>query len=216
MASIDAAFLALPASTLADAALSRARQLGASHADFRLERVRVASLTLRDGRLDSSSDDEDLGLAVRVVHEGAWGFASGIDRTPEAAARLAEQAVATAKLSRVLSSDPVELAAEPVYPDATWVSAYDVNPFEVAPADRLARLSELSDRLSSADGVDHVDARLIQVLENKFYADTAGTMTTQQRVRFIRSSPRCRSTGPTAGSPRCARWRRRPGVAGST
>ncbi|MEO7261873.1 MAG: TldD/PmbA family protein [Jatrophihabitantaceae bacterium] len=184
MASIDAAFLALPASSLADAALSRARELGASHADFRLERIRVASLSLRDGQLDSSTDDEDLGLAVRVVHEGAWGFASGIDRTPAAAARLAEQAVATAKLSRVLSSDPVELAAEPVYPEASWVSDYDVNPFEVPAADRLARLSELSDRLRAADGVDHVDASLIQVLENKFYADTAGTVTTQQRVRL--------------------------------
>ncbi len=184
MPSIDAAFLALPASNLADAALSRARELGASHADFRLERIRVAALSLRDGQLDTSSDDEDLGLAVRVVHEGAWGFASGIDRTPEAAARLAEQAVATARLSRVLSSDPVELADEPVYSGASWVSAYQINPFEVAAADRLARLLELSDRLLSADGVDHVDAQLIQVLENKFYADTAGTSTNQQRVRL--------------------------------
>ncbi len=184
MPSIDAAFLALPARLLADAALSRARELGAAHADFRLERVRVASLRLRDGQLDASSDDELLGLAVRVVHDGAWGFASGIDRTPEAAARLAEQAVATAKLSRVLSTDPVELADEPVYPDASWVSSYQINPFEVAPADRLARLLDLSDRLLGAGGVDHVDASLIQVLENKFYADTAGTMTTQQRVRL--------------------------------
>ena len=184
MASIDATFLALPASTLADAALSRARELGATHADFRLERVRVASLTLRDGQLDASTDGEDLGLSVRVVHQGAWGFASGIDRTPEAAARLAEQAVTTAKLSRVLSSDPVELAAEPVYRDASWVSSYDVNPFDVDPAERLGRLSELSDRLLGADGVDHVDVNLIQVLENKFYADTAGTVTTQQRLRL--------------------------------
>ncbi|HEV2885584.1 MAG TPA: TldD/PmbA family protein [Jatrophihabitans sp.] len=185
MASIDAAFLALPAAGLADAALSRARQLGASHADFRLERIRGAGLRLRDGQLDTSTDSEDLGLAVRVVHDGAWGFASGIDRTPEAAARLAEQAVSTAKLSRVLSSDPVELAAEPVHSDASWVSAYDINPFEVPATDRLARLSQLSELLSAADGVDHVDASLIQVLENKYYADTAGTVTTQQRVRMF-------------------------------
>ncbi len=142
------------------------------------------SLRLRDGQLDAATDDEDLGLAVRVVHEGAWGFASGIDRTPEAAARLAEQAVATAKLSQVLSSDPVELADEPVHAAASWVSAYDVNPFEVPAADRLARLSELAEVLRGAPGVDHVDAHLLQVLENKYYADTAGTVTTQQRVRM--------------------------------
>jgi TldD protein len=184
MPDIDPSFLALPARELAGAALDRARQLGAEHADFRLERIRTATLGLRDAQLDSSSDTEDIGLAVRVVHNGAWGFASGIARTTAAAAALADQAVATARISRVLSSDPVVLATEPVYHDATWISAYDVNPFEVPEVDRIGRLTELSERLLAADGVDHVDAAIMQVLENKFYADTAGTTTTQQRVRI--------------------------------
>ncbi|CAN5663151.1 TldD/PmbA family protein [soil metagenome] len=184
MPDIDPTFRAMPLWRLADAALSRARDLGASHADFRFERIRVATMSLRDARPDSTSDSEDLGMAVRVVHNGAWGFASGIERTPEAAALLAEQAVATAKVSRVLSSRPVELAAEPVYTDRTWISSYDINPFDVAEADRAALLTDYSERLLSADGVDHVDAGLTQVLENKFYADLAGTSTTQQRVRL--------------------------------
>ena len=184
MAEIDPTFLALPARLLADAALSRAKQLGAEHADFRLERIRVATLDLRDAQLDSSTDSEDIGLAVRVVHDGAWGFAAGIDRTPEGAARLAEQAVVTAKMSKVLSRDPVVLAPEPVYRDAVWISAYEIDPFDVPESDRIGRLSELSERLLAADGVDHVDAHLMHVLENKFYADLAGTTTTQQRVRL--------------------------------
>jgi TldD protein len=184
MPDIDPSFLAMPARGLAAAALDRATALGAEHADFRLERTRVAQLRLRDGALDSSSDGEDVGLAVRVVHDGTWGFASGITRTPEAAAVLAERAVATAKVSRVLSREPVLLAPEPVYGDVSWVSAYDVNPFDVPEAERVARLAELSERLLASDGVDHVDASLMQVIENKFYADTAGTMTTQQRVRI--------------------------------
>jgi TldD protein len=184
MAEMDPSFLALPAAVLADAALSRARELGASHADFRLERIRVANLSLRDAKLDSSSDSEDLGIAVRVIHEGAWGFASGIKRTPEAARQLAEQAVATARVSRVLSSRPVELADEPVYRDVQWISSYEINPFEVAETDRVALLTDYSERLLGADGVDHVDARLTQVLENKYYADLAGSVITQQRVRL--------------------------------
>jgi TldD protein len=184
MPEIDPAFASYPLRTLARAALERAVELGAEHADFRLERSRVAMLRLRDGHLDSSSDAEDVGLAVRVVHDGAWGFASGIVRTEAAARELAEQAVATAKVSRVLSGEPVVLAPEPVYPDVTWVSDYDIDPFAVAEAERVGRLTELSERLLAADGVDHVDASLMQVLENKFYADTAGTMTTQQRVRL--------------------------------
>jgi TldD protein len=184
MPEIDPSFLALPRAQLADAALARATELGATHADFRLERIRSASLTLRDGEVDSASDDEDLGVAVRVVHDGAWGFASGIELTADAVRRLADQAVATARVSRVLSTEPVELAAEPVYRDATWISTYEINPFDIAERERIEVMTELSARLLSADGVDHVDAHLTQVIENKYYADSAGTSTTQQRVRI--------------------------------
>jgi TldD protein len=183
MPEIDPSFLAMPARGLAGAALERAQELGVEHADFRLERTRVGRLRLRDGLLESATDGEDVGLAVRVVHDGTWGFASGITRTASAAAALAEQAVATAKISKVLSSEPVVLAPEQVYSDVTWTSSYEVNPFDVPEHDRVARLGELSARLLASDGVDHVDVSLMQVLENKFYADTAGTMTTQQRVR---------------------------------
>ncbi|HVE25647.1 MAG TPA: DNA gyrase modulator, partial [Sporichthya sp.] len=178
---VDDAFLAMPSRSMADAALDRARALGASHADFRLERVRDQAVRLRDSRLEASSDSEDVGFAVRVVVDGTWGFASGIDLTPETAARVAEQAVEVARTCRPVNTEPIELAPEPAYPDATWVSAYDVDPFDVPLRDKVALLSEWSSGMLGA--VDHVSASLMQVKEQKFYADTAGTVTTQQRVR---------------------------------
>ncbi|MFF6823613.1 metallopeptidase TldD-related protein [Streptomyces longwoodensis] len=186
---IDEAFTALPLRALADAALARARTLGAQHADFRFERVRSASWRLRDARPAGTSDTTDLGYAVRVVHGGTWGFASGVDLTMDAAARVAGQAVAMAKLSaqviRAAGSDElVELADEPVHADRTWVSSYETDPFAVPDAEKTALLADWSDRLLAARGVDHVDASLLTVHENKFYADTAGTVTTQQRVRL--------------------------------
>jgi TldD protein len=184
MAVIDPGFLALVQLGLSEPALARAVELGATHADFRLERIRVASLSLRDGELESASDSQDLGVSVRVVHNGAWGFASGIDLTPQAVRTLAEQAVQTAIVSRVLSTEPVTLAEEPIYRDTTWISAYDIDPFSIGERDRIDLMTEFSARLLSSDGVDHVDAGLTQVQENKFYADTAGTRTTQQRIRI--------------------------------
>ncbi|UKY49393.1 TldD/PmbA family protein [Streptomyces inhibens] len=186
---LDETFVALPLRALADAALARARALGAVHADFRLERIRSASWRLRDARTAGTSDTTDLGYAVRVVHGGAWGFASGVDLTMDAAARVAAQAVAMAKLSAKVikaagSDEKVELAAEPSYPDRTWVSAYEINPFDVPDADKTGLLAEWSSRLLAAEGVAHADASLMTVQENKFYADTTGTSTTQQRVRL--------------------------------
>ncbi|MFI9718986.1 TldD/PmbA family protein [Streptomyces sp. NPDC052396] len=186
--SIDPSFLDLPLRPLADAALARARALGAEHADFRFERVRTASWRLRDARPSGSSDTTDLGYAVRVVHGGAWGFAAGAVLTMDAAARVAAQAVAMAKLAAKVtaasgSGERVELAEEPVHPDRTWVSSYLTDPFAVPAEEKTGLLAQWSERLLAAKEVSHVDASLVAVRENKFYADTAGTVTTQQRIR---------------------------------
>ena len=183
MREIDPEFTALPLRALADAALSRARDLGAEHVDFRLERVRRQTLRLSDGRLETSADADDLGFAVRVVKDGTWGFAAGIDLTPDAAVRVAEQAVDVAKVAAAITRERIELAPEPVHGERVWVSSYEVDPFTVPIGDKVALLSDWSRRLLSDGRVAHSDASLLQVKENKFYADAAGTVTMQQRVR---------------------------------
>ena len=181
---IDRQFGELGLQQLSDAALARCVELGVEHADVRVERTRSQHLRLRDGRPEGSSDGEDTAFAVRVVHDGTWGFAASVDLNTGEAVRVAEQAVAMARLSRPLSTERVELAAEPVYPDATYVSSYEIDPTAVPEADKAALLAQWSRDLLAADGVDHVDASVHAVKENSYYADTAGTTTIQQRVRI--------------------------------
>jgi TldD protein len=180
---IDQSFLDLPRGQLADAALSRARDLGVEHADFRLERVRGSWIAVHDGELEGAVEGDDTGFAVRVLHDGTWGFAAGVDLTPDAAVQVAELAVDLARTSRPISTERVELADEPVYADVAWVSSYDVNPFDVPEADKIALLAGWTRRLLAAKGVDHADATARAAQENKYYADLAGTVMTQQRVR---------------------------------
>jgi TldD protein len=182
---ITAEFLDLPMREAAAAALQAAHGAGASHADVRVERLRGQDLALRNGRLERLNDAATVGLAVRVVHDGTWGFASSPDVTVDEAVRLARTAVEVARTSRPLNTEPVELADEPVHEDVTWVSAYDIDPFSVDPSEKVALFADWSAQLLDADDVDHVDVTLMQALENKFYADSAGTMTTQQRVRVL-------------------------------
>ena len=180
---IDPEFRALPLPALADAALSRARELGAQHADLRVERIVSQGIDLRDGSVTGVSDTTTVGLAVRVIVDGVWGFASHVELTPERAAATAERAVAVARTLAPVARERVVRADEPVYERAEWVSAYDVDPFTVPTRDKVALLTEWSQRLLASDGVDHVHAAVEQVRENKFYADTAGTSMVQQRVR---------------------------------
>ncbi|MCW2816823.1 MAG: peptidase modulator of gyrase [Nocardioides sp.] len=184
MSGLDPTFVALPYRALGDAALTRARELGVTHADFRFERVRYQNLRVRDGALQGASDAEDLGFAVRVIHQGSWGFASGVVLTPDEAVRVAETAVAVATVASAMTSRPVEIADEPVHDDVTWISAYEINPLEVPVADKVAVLVDWTQRLRTGAAVDHATAYVQQVQENKYYADLAGTRTTQQRVRM--------------------------------
>jgi len=180
---IDAEFTDLPLRNLADAALDAARTLGADHADFRVERVRGQSIALSDGKLQSLSDADDSGLAVRVIVDGTWGFASAVDLTAQAARDAARHAVEVAKVAAAMNTERIELAAEPAYGDVSWVSAYEIDPFSVAAKEKVALLADWSARLLAHPVVSHADASVYQVKECKFYTDGA-TTTTQQRVRL--------------------------------
>jgi len=181
--SVDADFLALPLSSCADAAINAGLALGATHVDIRIERTRTGVLSLRDAQLETQSDDSIFGLGVRVIVDGTWGFASSPVVSAESAASLAAQAVKVAQLSKPLSTEFVSLAAEPVYRDVTWVSDYAIDPFEVSSKDRLDLMVDYSQRVLASDHVTHAMAHVMFVKEQKFYADSYGTRTSQQRVR---------------------------------
>ncbi len=162
---IDPEFTALPLRELAAAALHRAADLGAQHADFRAELLRGQRIRLSDGGLETLFDTDTLGLAVRVVVDGTWGFAAAVDLTPAAAARAAEQAVDVARVAKPIAAERIELADEPGHGEVTWVSSYDTDPFDVSVADKIALLAGWSRDLLAADGIDHVDAGLHVVKE---------------------------------------------------
>ena len=180
---VDPDFLALPRHQLADAALSAAVAAGADHADLRIHRIVNEVVALRDGELETSVVDREIGLAVRVIVGGTWGFASHAELDPDVAAETARRAVAVARALSPLNAETVALAPEPVYADVSWVSDYRTDPFTIAAADKIELLAEYSGRLLAADGVSHVSASLHAVKEQTFYADTAGSSITQQRVR---------------------------------
>lgn len=181
---VDSDFLALPLTPVADAAITTAKSAGASHVDIRIERVRTGLLNLRDAKPETQADDTISGVGVRVIVDGAWGFASSPEISVDKARELALTAVAMAKTSGPLSTEEVSLATEPVYANKSWVSAYEIDPFSVPDGEKIDRLADLSNRLLKSGSVNHATASCMYVKEQKHYADSYGTSTTQQRVRI--------------------------------
>jgi TldD protein len=180
---LDPRFTGLPLEDLAAAALGRAEELGCDHAELRVERIRSQMLRLRDGAVETAVDDVSLGASCRVVHDGSFGFAASVELGVDAAAALATMATDTARATKPALRRRVELAPEPAHGHVEWVSDFEVDPTTVPLADKVSLLSEWSRRLLAADGVDHVTASLLAVVEDKFYAGANGTTALQRRVR---------------------------------
>ncbi len=139
------------------------------------------------------------GFAVRVILDGAWGFASGVALTESEAVRVAETAVTVAQVAAKMTRHRVEIAPEPVHADRTWISAYDVNPLEVPLAEKTGLFAGWTRQLTEADGVAHATGSLQQVQENKYYADLGGSAITQQRVR-VEPHLEVHGTDPSTGA----------------
>ena len=180
--SVDPDFLALPLDRLADVALGVAASRGATHADFRVERLNNHVIVARDRELQTSIETESVGFSVRVVCKGAWGFAAGIDLTADAVASVARRAVEVAEALAPLNTEPVTLADEPVYQD-TYVSSYEIDPFTVPENEKIDFLLGLNDRTLGSKLVDRVTSHLLLVREQKYFASLKGSRITQQRVR---------------------------------
>ena len=195
-AAIDPAFLALPLDALADAALGHAKARGATYADFRLESLQRQTIVARDRGLQRSTVAESTGFAVRVIHKGAWGFASGIALTTDAAAAAGSRAIDVAETLAPLQAAPVVLADEPSHVDA-FVSPYRIDPFTMPEDEKIAFVLALTAGARGRARVDHVTARVQLVSERKFFASMAGARLAQQRVRVAGDVTAARIDGST-------------------
>ena len=171
------------ARAIADAALEQAPHLGCQHAQVRVERIRSQVVRLRDGELEMAADDTELGVGVRVVRDGANGFAASVALDPADAVQLVARAAEAASLSSTAVLERVELADEPPHGDVEWISPHGIDPTAVPLADKVALLGDWSGRLLDSPAVDHVMASVMAVAEDRYYADASGTRAHQQRVR---------------------------------
>ncbi|MCB0922876.1 MAG: TldD/PmbA family protein, partial [Actinobacteria bacterium] len=130
MARLDVHFRRVDLSGIQDAVLSECARYSPSYASVRVHQTRHRYLHLRDLAVETALDQREIGVGVRVVVAGAWGFAATSDLTPEAVRAAARRACELAQRSAALPGPRVELAEEPVV-TGVHISSYDVDSFTV-------------------------------------------------------------------------------------
>src|SRR5829696_3983773 len=132
-------FEELPIKELLLEAIGAAKGAGASWSDARIGRYRQNFVGTREKQIVQVGDTDSIGIGVRALVNGAWGFAASRNLTREGVAMAAKEAAAIAKANRIPGAALVVLAPTEAYPNATWKSSFQIDPFTI-PIEQKAQL----------------------------------------------------------------------------
>lgn len=155
-------------------ALQVATERGASYADTRTVRRLNERITVRTGRVAGVSRREDEGFGVRVLVDGAWGFASSCRLTTAEAERVAAQAVRIARASAQAMRRSVVLDGRPPQ-QGRFETPVAVDPFAVPLERKVEDLLLADSAMRSAAPLAFAESTYRAHREWKTYADSAGS-----------------------------------------
>ena len=170
-------------------ALDKARELGAEYADIRYVSSQTERISTRNGHVDSLGINSDSGYGVRVLFDGAWGFASRSDSaiagkmmSAKDVQETTEEAVRIAKASRQSIKKPITLSPlDPV--EGSWSAVPKKDPFEMKIEDKIEYLLDCERLMKKAAPVDLTYGSLVFFKEAKDFLSTEGSCIRQEMVQ---------------------------------
>jgi TldD protein len=166
---------------LAGHSLDIAKLRGAAYADARVMHLRQRDLTTKNGEVGTLAQSESIGIGVRVLADGAWGFAATDKLTKEGVAACAAAAVKIAKASALAKRSDVVMAPEDAYVDS-WQSPFRKDPFEIPLDAQLELLLKADAEMKRVKGVTLTETDLQFRKIDSWFASSIGSRIHQRKV----------------------------------
>ncbi|GAC1481276.1 MAG: TldD/PmbA family protein [Candidatus Dormibacteria bacterium] len=164
---------------LAEEALNAAQLRGAGYADIRISHHVQQNLVVKNGELASVSDDASEGFGVRVIVDGAWGFA-GSSRLQQAEIEVVvDRAVRIARASARARNGRVDLGAA-VSSRGRYRTPIERDPFSVPLSEKVDLLLRADAAMGATRGVTVREGSMEFIRESKVFASTEGAFTEQE------------------------------------
>ena len=186
--SINAEELLLPLElgvkkALADAALSTAKKLGATYVDVRVGRYLNQFVFARENKVQNIQNNESLGVGIRVIANGTWGFAATSGLSVDKVVAAAAKAVAVAKANSKFQDTPVQLAPVKGVGEVSWKTPIKKNAMEVPVAEKVEMLLAVNAAAMEA-GANFITSIVFAVNEQKYFASSDGSYIDQDIHRL--------------------------------
>jgi TldD protein len=164
---------------LIDLALDAADAAGAQYADIRVTERETESLTVKNGALEAATSNLSTGFGVRVLVDGAWGFAGSAVMTRPEVERVTREAVEIARASGLAAGDPVQLDDTPPQV-ARYATPVREDPFGISIDDKLGILFEADAAMAAVPGVMVREGSIEGARERKTFASSEGARIEQE------------------------------------
>ncbi len=162
-------------------ALNLAQAKGASYADVRLVTAETQSIAVKNGIVEAISLDTSQGFGVRVIVDGAWGFASSARLDRDQVDEVTALAIEIARASGLVSGGLINLGP-PEVNVGSYRTPVEVDPFEVSLDRKIDLLLRCDKAMRRAKGVAVAEGNMLFFRENQVFASTEGSLIEQQIV----------------------------------
>src|SRR5215470_10696466 len=166
---------------LVSASLETAKLRGAAYADARLMHIRQRDLTTKNGEVGTLTQTESIGIGIRVLASGAWGFASTDKLTREGVAACAVNAVSIAKASALAKRGDTQMVPEDSFVDS-WQAPLQKDPFELPLESQLDLLLKADAAMRKVKGVTLTETGMQFRKIDSWYASSIGSRIHQRKV----------------------------------
>jgi TldD protein len=167
---------------LATRAIDTAKRRGASYADARVMDMRQRDISTKNGEVGTLVESESLGIGIRVIASGAWGFASTDRLTHEGIDSCAAEAVAIAKASALAKHADVALAPENPYVD-TWQNPFVKDPFRIPVERQIEVLLAADKEMRRVKGVTLAEGSMTFRRIDQLFVSTIGSVIHQIKMQ---------------------------------
>ncbi len=165
---------------LALRALDAVARRGVTYADVRGVEIREREITTKNGKAGHVSSAESMGIGIRVLAFGCWGFAATDDLTAGGIEGAAALAMEIARAGTAARKREVTLAPEEKH-EATWVSPIRIDPFSIPVDQNLAVLLAVDEELRHTPGVSLAETSMHFERRRQVFASTIGSLIDQTR-----------------------------------
>jgi len=148
------------------------------YADCRFVRREVEDIRVTNGKVDMLSRDLNVGVGIRVVSNGAWGFAATAELTAGGLKKTANLALQIARASAMTLREPVRLAEQEAFVDH-YKTPFATDPFSVPTDDKLNLLVGITAQLAKEKKIKTAEGMMRFFKTNKLFVSTEGAVIEQ-------------------------------------